>query len=357
MGIISIKTEQAGMVGVKPNTIYIDTDDTFAAITTTGYLNNAVQNGYKFDNKEMALVTSSDSGTSWLEVSISGSNTSLVAAINPGVVTLPVVDGDFSVFDGTTGLMKDAGYSPSDATKTKVIMANAAVIANHIATYTDTAGTLADDAATAINGGNIQAGLSGTAGTLASFPTTAAKGSLVLSAVDNTGDTLTTISNAAMGQASVMSIPDPGVAAATFMVSALSAADVSSNLFRFNVTIGQAALATAGTVTLVASSGAKQYRILSMRMNAGGTNFSGGGGDRLLAITDGTSVWSVIPAADIQTLANVPWGIGTSFPVPASVDLDQSSAAGASIVAQYSGGATDYTAGSVVISGLIERIA
>ena len=72
-------------------------------------------------------------------------------------------------------------------------------IANHIATYTNTTGTLSEDPATAISGGNIQAGLSGTAGTLASFPATSAKGSFVLKAVANTGNTTTTLSNDAMG--------------------------------------------------------------------------------------------------------------------------------------------------------------
>lgn len=63
------------------------------------------------------------------------------------------------------------------------------------------------------------AGSSGHAGTVSSFPGTASKGSLILAAVNNTGNTNTTISNAAMGQASVVSIPDPGVATANFILS------------------------------------------------------------------------------------------------------------------------------------------
>ena len=92
-------------------------------------------------------------------------------------------------------------------------------IANHIATYTGVGGTLGEDASTAINGGNIQAGLSGTAGYLASFPSTALKGSLRLTAVANTGDTLVTVSNAAHGQATVYSIPDVGAATGGILVS------------------------------------------------------------------------------------------------------------------------------------------
>ncbi len=66
---------------------------------------------------------------------------------------------------------------------------------------------------------NIDAGASGTAGSVDVFPTTAAKGKLILAAVDNDGDTNVTISNAAMGQASVISIPDPGAATAEFLLT------------------------------------------------------------------------------------------------------------------------------------------
>lgn len=66
--------------------------------------------------------------------------------------------------------------------------------------------------------GNLQAGSSGHAGTVASFPASASKGSLALVGVANTGNTVTTISNAAMGQASVVSIPDPGTATANFVL-------------------------------------------------------------------------------------------------------------------------------------------
>jgi len=66
---------------------------------------------------------------------------------------------------------------------------------------------------------NIDAGSSGAAGTVDVFPSTASKGKLALAAVDNDGDTATTISNAAMGQASVVSIPDPGAATANFVLT------------------------------------------------------------------------------------------------------------------------------------------
>jgi hypothetical protein len=187
MSIINIQTVQTGLVGVLPSLAYIDTNSTEAAVLTTGFLNKEVANGVQFSLPCIAAVNTQETPTSakrvgWYQVSHSGANWSLIPTGSPGDVTLPT-------------------------------------IANHIATYTNTTGTLSEDAATAINGGNIQAGLSGTAGYFASFPSAASKGSLRLTAVANTGDTLVTISNALHGQATVYSIPDSGASTANFILS------------------------------------------------------------------------------------------------------------------------------------------
>jgi hypothetical protein len=190
MSIINIQTVQSGLVGVLPSLAYIDTSSTEAAALTTGFLNKEVANGVQFSLPCIAAVSTQETPTAakrvgWYQVAHVGADWSLIPAGNPGDVTLPT-------------------------------------IANHIATYTNTTGTLSEDAATAINGGNIQAGLSGTAGYLASFPSTAARGSLRVTAVANTGDTLVTISNALHGQASVYSIPDSGASTANFIISKLT---------------------------------------------------------------------------------------------------------------------------------------
>lgn len=79
--------------------------------------------------------------------------------------------------------------------------------------------TLTSAAGTTLAYTNIDAGASGTAGSVDVFPATASKGKLILAAVNNDGDTNVTISNAAMGQASVISIPDPGAATANFVLT------------------------------------------------------------------------------------------------------------------------------------------
>jgi hypothetical protein len=155
-------------------------------------------------------------------------------------------------------------------------------IANHIATYTNTSGGLSEDPATAISGGNIQAGLSGTAGTLASFPATLAKGSLVVKAVANTGDTLTTISNAAMGQASVVSIPDPANALGRFMVGATATPFVSGN---FPI--------ASGTGGLFIDSGAAPGSFANLTA----ANTFSGAGQIILAKANGTEAANAITAS------------------------------------------------------------
>lgn len=188
MPILNIQIGQTGLSGVVPRVVYINTNDTLAQVTTAGYLNLSVQNGFAFSDADMCLVTTKTSQSAtvisvgWLEVSHVGANWSLISIGSPGSVTLPT-------------------------------------IANHIATYTNVTGGLSEDPSTAISGGSIQAGLSGTAGTLISYPSTAAKGALILAGVANTGNTNTTISNAAMGQATVVSIPDPGATTAKFVLN------------------------------------------------------------------------------------------------------------------------------------------
>lgn len=77
-----------------------------------------------------------------------------------------------------------------------------------------------------------------------------------------------------------------------------------------------------------------------------------------MAITDGAAVWSVIPANTLQSLVVSRWGIDAGTPDPATPShLFAASASGKDIVAQYSGGTTDYTNGFATIMLLAERTA
>jgi len=156
---------------------------------------------------------------------------------------------------------------------------------------------------------------------------------------------------------SLTAFPIGAPAVANLLSAGFANPNTNANLVTFDVTVGQAALASAGTVTLYASTAAKQFKVRMLELESGGTNFSGGGGDRLGQVTDGTSVYSVIPAAVMQSLVNARWGVSTPLPNAASVANNTSTVAGASLVFSYSGGTTDYTAGSLRISGMLERVA
>ncbi|HWY36811.1 MAG TPA: hypothetical protein VNX68_19350 [Nitrosopumilaceae archaeon] len=264
-----------------PQIVNMEVTDSQATISATGWLNLAAtiasielaNNGlWVWQPGDMVLVYSDADNTDVL-YTVNSTTHSLIlySTAGAGGVTLPVVSGDFTVFSGTAGQLFDAGYSPSDPTKTKVVMAGSAVTVNHIAVFTDTLGTIDDDAATAINGGNIQAGLSGTAGTLASFPATAANGSLIVAAINAGGPFNTTISNSVMGQSSVISTPDPGVATSKFLLTD-SAGTQTISTGNVAMTLGTLTLGSSGhasSLTIFPASAANGTLILAAA-NAGG---------------------------------------------------------------------------------------
>jgi len=129
-----------------------------------------------------------------------------------------------------------------------------------------------------------------------------------------------------------------------------------SNLFALDITAGEAKLAAAAKVNMIIALTGQQYKIRNLQLNKIGTNFSGGGGDRNLELTDGTTVYSIIPAATLQSLANARWG-DTALPFPVSASINTSTSAGANLYLQYQGGSADYTAGSVTVTALVERVA
>lgn len=236
---------QTGTVGVSPGMLLLSTTDSFATITTAGYLNKLAQPSAVYP-----------SPIDFVFVNYNGGN---------GLFTITSSDGILTMMAGSADVI----------TPTKL---------NHIATYANTTGTISEDPATAISGGNIQAGLSGTAGTLASFPGTATKGSLVVKAVANTGNTLTTISNSAMGQASVISIPDPAGATADFVLA--PAALVSGNIVK-----------ASGTAGLIVDAG--------FALHANTTATYGGGGTSNAFTATGLTASSIVTAVILTSTTAV----------------------------------------------------
>lgn len=226
--------------------------DNLSTVTTAGYLQtSAIESGIPLSNADIIMA---------------------LYGFNQQTLT-----GTFGIFtvsiSASTGLVTLASWgNPGDAILPTT--------ANYLAHFTNTTGTISSGAGNVIQPGNISAGLSGTAGTVSSFPGTASKGSLILAGVANTGNTNTTISNAAMGQASVVSIPDPGASTANFILSAIASGPQtmaggltisSSNLIvsAGNVTAGSSG--NAGTVSSFPTTASKGSLILAAVANTGNT--------------------------------------------------------------------------------------
>ncbi len=240
MSIVSFNVQTPMLQGIIPRVVQLVATDNLSTITTAGYMNKQGQvlQGENLSPNDVILIlysynVASNSGTFGIFTADIAANGTITLNIweNPGNVLLPVVDGDFANFNGTSGQIEDAGFSPSDATKTKVVMAGSAVVANNIAHFIDTAGTIDDTAAAVTNMGNIYAGADATAGAFRSYPATTATGFLGLTGVSNSGAFNTIISNAAMGQTSTVSIPDPGAATANFLLDTGAANILSMQQF------------------------------------------------------------------------------------------------------------------------------
>ena len=117
MTILNTKFSSCGRGGVFPRIVYIETDDTLSAITSTGYLNDAVNRGDAFQENDAVLVSSKTSPTAtsseanWFEVSISGNDYSLKAIGSPGSVTPPITANTLARYNGVNGQSQDSGIS------------------------------------------------------------------------------------------------------------------------------------------------------------------------------------------------------------------------------------------------------
>lgn len=247
MAILKFTLDVAGQVGVVPRRIKILSTDNLATVTAAGYLNGLIQEGQAIlptDVIDMIysynISTNTGTYSTFIPAFTAGVPT-LSLWSNPGNVLLPVVSGDFAIFNGTTGQIKDGGFSPTDSAKTKVVMLNAAPTINHVAIFTNANGTIGDG------------GVLGTA---------AAK-----AASDNTKANLASI----------------------------SAATVSGQLAQFNDTAG-----TIGDSGILAADVQTKTNIL-----ANSASWSGGSASHAFTITGITASSIVIPAIQAQTTGTV----------------------------------------------------
>jgi hypothetical protein len=306
-----------GLVSVDPSWVYIKTNDTEATVTTAGYLN---QSSGSFSEYQMALVYTTDKKTSVYGISIDTAGViSLIQEGAPGtVVDLPVVTNDVVVFAATDGTLKDGALT----------------VRNPL--------------------GSFQAGASGVPGHFISYPLSPASGTLQFKAVSNTNDDYdVVVSNSAdLNQATVYTLGDAASATQTILTSSVANVGDIAALKTYDITFTHTDLASAQALGIVQGGG---YKVRNMWLNSGGTNFSGGGGNRLIQVSDGTGVYTVIPAAIAQAAVNLVWGTATNMPFPASIAIDRQTTG--TLFIAYSGGTTDYTAGSLTLTLLLEKVA
>jgi hypothetical protein len=186
-----------------------------------------------------------------------------------------------------TAIGVDAITFSDDPSVGAVTFSGGPSVANAIPVFSDTSGNIKPQTTTATLGfgltaatgnivattGNLVAGSSGHAGTVTSFPATASKGSLILAAVNNTGNTNTTISNAAMGQASVVSIPDPGAATANFLLDTGTGA--TATITKISTGATPVPLIDPGSCTISGAAGATNTCTVTIQLKDGsGTNIA-----------------------------------------------------------------------------------
>lgn len=99
---------------------------------------------------------------------------------------------------------------------------------------------------------NLDAGTSGTAGTVDIFPSTESKGKLSIACANQTGDTTVSLGAAEMGQATAITIGDPGIAASYLVQSAANMVIAEAAKVDFTVT-GASTETTATAIAAIIS--------------------------------------------------------------------------------------------------------
>lgn len=159
MGILQLPTPIAANTGNIPNIKTMCTTDNLAAITAAAYLNSVNLEGYPVSSTDEIHVT-----YSFNTVTQSGTLGIFTVSITNGVITLVEQNSSHGV---TATLPTTVG---------------------NIATYSNTAGDITQNATTAINGGNIQAGANGVQGGFTAYPSVANTSHLNVYASGNTSN-------------------------------------------------------------------------------------------------------------------------------------------------------------------------
>ena len=324
--VYQLPTQIPGMVGVFPNQKFMVVGDNLATVTTAGYLNQQA-----LESNPVAVTDVIQCLYSFNPVTQVGTYSTFSVSISNGVITLAL--------EGNAGEV------------------SLPTIVNHLIVSTNTGGNLANLTGTAINNGSLQAGLSGTAGTLISYPASGSKGSLIVAGVANTGNTNTTISNVAMGQASVVSIPDPANAIGRFLVGATATPFVSGNFPQNSGTAGLmvdsgiavSALLTTANAVLLTPAADQVITIHNLSVAAGNLTAGSSGNAGILASFSATGSKGSLIIAAVANSGNTNTTISNAAMGQASVvSIPDPGASTANFILSASAGTQHITSGNML---------
>lgn len=124
-----------------------------------------------------------------------------------------------------------------------------------------------------------------------------------------------------------------------------------------DVTVTAAMLDSAGSVVVAEGAPGKQFKVRDVTLVGGGTSFAAGG-DRLIDLTDGTTVYTQIANADIEAAPAASLKLGNAKVPLLTGTIDTKTVEGADLVFKYSGGTTDHSAtGSIKFQVLVQEYA
>ena len=212
-------------------------------------------------------------------------------ADTPEVDTLAEVDATSSPYL--------SGITAGTAAAGKAVVLNASKGVATLTSATITTLTATTVGATTGNLTTLNAGASGTAGTVNVFPATASRGKLAVTCTDQTGNTTVGLNVAAMGQATVVTLPDPGAATASVMTSTASLTALTASAVEHNSLTGQPGGVTISTSTPASGSCAVQ---LFVKQTDGATSMTrAASGLGYVSTVDGLDV---VATTGIATLTN-----------------------------------------------------
>lgn len=183
-----------------------------------------------------------------------------------------------------------------------------------------------------------------------------AAGTLTLRDIVGTFDDGEVITDTSTGSADVNGTITDNNAVMLRFYNLTGAAGAAVDEFQFfGLSVGFADLAAAGSIAIIDAQPGEQWKIREM-FTVPSTDFSGGGGDRLLTVSDSARSYSLIPAASLQTIVNQRWG-DAGLPWPGTpADQNVATVAGSDVSAAYSGGSADYSAGTIDIQIWAQKV-